>query len=255
MFWVIQEDIFQENGREMLIHTLEKMEIPHQVVKIVPISHELIPDVTETGHIITNGSILLSKIARERGWTPGGFLNDNFSYHVWYPYFKKHLLNDDAIFTTVAEANPQWDDVFVRPVLDSKSFNGQIMTREEFDTWKANILKGDNSYVFPDTEIIYATPKRVGQEHRHFIVDGKVITSSRYKLNGRMNQLAGADDHIIKFTTRMASIFSPARAFVLDTYITGDEVGIVELGCLCNAGFYKADVQKLVMALEGVDCQ
>lgn len=250
MHWVIQEDLFQENGRAILIDTLEKMDIPYQVVKIVPFSHELIPEVTVSGPIIVNGSVLLSKIARERGWNPGGFLNDNFNYEVWYPHFKNYLLNSDAVFCTVLDAEPLWDDVFVRPILDNKSFNGQVMTKEEFIEWKADIIKGGNSQVFPETQIIYASPKKVGQEHRHYIVDGKVITSSRYKFNGRANYAAGADDYIINFATRMASVFSPARVFVLDTYITGDEIGIVELGCACNAGFYKVDVQKLVMALE-----
>jgi hypothetical protein len=35
--------------------------------------------------------------------------------------------------------------------------------------------------------------------------------------------------------------------------VTGDEMGIVELGCICNAGFYEADVQKIVMALNEMD--
>jgi|SRR5579859_1737563 len=252
MHWVIQEDLFQENGREVLLDILEKMGIPFQVVKIVPFSHELIPEVTATNPIITNGSVMLSKIARERGWEPGGYLNDNFDYRVWFPHLKPYLLNSDAVFCTAAHAfpDPRWSDVFIRPQLDNKSFNGQVMTMEEFIIWKAGILVGDNEQVKPDTEIIYTTPKKVGQEHRHFIVDGKVVTSSRYKLNGRSNQQAGADDYIVDFANRMAGIFSPARAFVLDTYVTGDELGIVELGCAANAGFYKCDVQKLVMALE-----
>jgi hypothetical protein len=256
MHWVIQEDLFHENGREALLEFLQKMDISHQVVKVVPYDNILIPEVTVTGPIIVNGSILLARIGRERGWEPGGLMNDNFDYRVWYPYFKDHLLNRDAVFTTVAEADPQFEDcdyVFVRPVLDSKTFDGQVMTRHEFVTWTAKVLNGDSNFVRPDTEIIHATPKNIGQEHRHFIVNGKVVTSSRYKLNGRLNREAGADDYIVEFANKMAAIYSPAKAFVLDTYVKGDEIGIVELGCICAAGFYKADIQKLVMALDGLD--
>lgn len=253
MHWVIQDNLFREHDRDdrnILIEFLKKMQISYQLVNIAPSSHELNPEVIETENVITNGSILLSRIARERGWNPGSFLNDNFDYRMWYPYFKEFLLNKDAVFSTVAEAAPQFKNVFVRPVLDSKTFDGQVMTQTAFAVWKENILRGENKYVLPETEIICAPSKPIGQEHRHFIVDGKVITSSRYKLNGLLNQEAGADAYIVEFATRMATIFSPARAFVLDTYVTGDDVGIVELGCACNAGFYKADVQKLVMALE-----
>jgi len=253
MFWVIQEDLFQENGRQVLINTLEKFSIPYEVVKIVPFSHELIPEITQEGNIVTNGSILLSKIANERGWKPGAFLNENFDYRVWFPYYKKYLLNRDAIFTTVRDANPLYDDVFVRPVLDDKSFNGIVLDNKEFIVWKKEILAGNNNFVKPDTEIIYNIAKNIGQEHRHFIIDGKVITSSRYKLNGRTNYSEDVDDYVIKFAENMASIFSPARAFVMDTYITNEEIGIVEIGCICNAGFYKADIQKLVMNLNFMD--
>lgn len=247
--WIIQDDLFHENGRDALINTLEKFDIPYQIVKVVPFSHELIPEITQTENIITNGSVLLSKIAFERGWTPGGFLNDNFDYRVWFPIFKNYLLNYDAFFTIVENAPNVYDHVFVRPVLDSKTFNGQVMTAEDYNLWKSNILRGNDNFVKPDTEIIVSEPKNIGQEHRHFIVDDKVITSSRYKLNGRTNYSEGADRYIIEFVEKMIQIWTPAQAFVLDTYVTGDEIGIVEFGCIANAGFYKADVQKLVMAL------
>jgi hypothetical protein len=253
MFWVIQEDLFHENGREELLRVLQKLDIPHQVVKIVPFSHELIPPVEVRDNIIVNGSILLAEIAREKNWNPGSFLNDNFDYRVWYPRLSCYLLNHDAVFTTVERAEPDMDDIFVRPVLDNKSFNGRVMSSNEFYAWQSSIMRGEDSQVFPTTEILYAAPKKIGQEHRHFIIDGAVITSSRYKLNGRLNVSSMVDQRIVDFAARMASIFSPARAFVLDTYIAGSEIGIVEMGCITAAGFYSADIQKLVMALESMN--
>jgi len=261
MFWVLQSDQFHENGREVMIQTLERFGIPYAVTQIIPFSqtdsndpysHQLSPEVTSEKPIITNGSIMLSKVAKYRGWQPGGFLNDNFDYEVWFPHFKDHLLNRDAVFSDVASANPDMEDIFVRPTLDSKSFNGQVMTRDEFSAWQKDVLAGMNTFVKPDTKIIYSPAKNIGQEHRHFIVDGEVITSSRYKLGGYSNFSEGCDRAVSWFAWQMAELWAPARAFVLDTYIAGDEIGIVELGCICNAGFYKADVQKLVMALDSM---
>jgi hypothetical protein len=249
MFWVIQEDLFQENGRQILIETFERFNIPYQIVKVVPVSHELIPEITQIDNIITNGSVLLSKIAMERNWNPGSFLNSNFDYNVWFPIFKEYLLNRDAIFTTVADALCSWSDIFVRPVLDNKSFNGSVLSSEEFVKWRNDIMAGSNSFVKPNTEIVLAKPKKIGQEHRHFIVDGNIVTSSRYKLNHRSNYAEGTDQHILNFVQDRIREWQPARAFVLDTYQIGDEVGIVELGCITCAGFYKADIQKLVMTL------
>lgn len=39
---------------------------------------------------------------------------------------------------------------------------------------------------------------------------------------------------------------------MLDTYIAGDEIGIVEIGCICHAGFYEANIMKLVNALDSM---
>ena len=100
-----------------------------------------------------------------------------------------------------------------------------------------------------DTPIIWSSVKITGQEHRHFIVDGKVISSSRYKLNGKPNYSSQVDQFIIDFANKMCSIWTPSRMFVLDTYVTGDEIGIVELGCFGHAGFYETDIQKIVHAV------
>jgi len=251
--WVLQNNLFFENNRKEIIDVFEKLDIKYTFVEIVPFSHELIPEIYNDTNIITNGSILLSKIAKERDWNPGGFLNNNFNYEVWFPYFQKYLLNKNAIFTDVKDAFPEYADIFVRPILDDKSFDGIVFNNKEFYDWKEEILLGKNNFVTPETKILYDKAKNIGQEHRHFIVDKKVITSSRYKLGGFLNQSENVDQYIIDFAENMSKIYSPARAFVLDTYINEDEIGIVELGCICNAGFYKADVQKIIMALEFMD--
>lgn len=247
MFWVIQEDLFQQNQRPVLLETLQRFDIPHQLVKVTA-QYELIPEVTYAGPIITNGSIMLSNIAIRRGWQPGSLMNEAFSYEIWYPHFKDHLLNPKPLVTTIAEADPQLDEFFIRPLLDDKSFTGHVTTLAAFKAWQADILRRHGT--LGETNILYAPVKRIGQEHRHFIVDQTVVSSSRYKLGGEANQSSEVDSRVIAFANRMAARWQPARAFVLDTYVAGDEIGIVEIGGLCHAGFYQADVQKIVMALE-----
>jgi hypothetical protein len=243
--WVIQEDLFQQNQRPALVETLQRFAIPHQIVSVTARA-ELIPDVVYDGPIISNGSVLLSKIANQRGWQPGSFLNEQFSYDVWHPHYQNYLLNRDAVFTTIATADPSLDVFFIRPLLDNKSFTGRVMTRSDFKTWQID------TQLAPETEILYAPVKHIGQEHRHFIVNGIVVSSSRYKLGKEANQSAMVDPYIIAFATRVAGLWQPANAFVLDTYITDDEIGIVEIGCIGHAGFYQADVQKIVMALDEI---
>lgn len=243
MFWVIQEDMFQENRRDDLIETLDRFDIPYQLVKIND-AYEVEPAVHYDGAIITNGSILLSKIAVKNGWNPGSLFNENFTYEVWYHHFKPFLLNRDAVFTTIADAAPRLEKLFVRPLKDDKQFSGRVMTLEEFNEWRAR------TNIPHETQILYSPVKQIGQEHRHYIVNEEVISSSRYKLNGQANYTNNVDEYIIDFAKRMAAIWQPAKAFVLDTCIAGNEIGIVEMGCICHAGLYQSDVQKVVMALD-----
>ena len=234
-----------ENRRDDLIETLDRFDIPYQMVKINN-EYELEPAVSHAGPIITNGSILLSKIAVRNGWQPGSLFNDNFTYEAWYPHFKPFLLNRDAVFTTIADADPKIDRFFVRPLMDDKTFTGRVVSQSAFYEWKWMTNTPHQ------TKILYAPVKQIGQEHRHYIVDGVVISSRRYKLDGQANYTSVVDDYVVDFARKMAAIWQPARAFVLDTYIAGDEIGIVEMGCICHAGLYRADVQKIVMALDGM---
>ncbi len=246
MFWVVQDNLFQQNERAVVLETLRRFDIPHQLVNVTNKS-EVIPDIDHDGAIITNGSVMLSKIANQRGWKPGSLFNENFSYDVWHPHYRNYLLNRDAIFTTIANADPNLETFFVRPVADNKSFTGQVMTKDAFKSWQSDIIEHHGTM-----PILYASVKAIGQEHRHFIVDGKVVSSSRYKLGSEANQNRTIDPYVIEFASHMASIWQPARAFVLDTYIAGDEIGVIEIGCICHAGFYDADVQKIIMALDGL---
>jgi endonuclease IV len=79
-----------------------------------------------------------------------------------------------------------------------------------------------------------------------------MISSSRYKLNGIINVSDFVDKYIIDFAEQMASIWSLSKAFVLDTYVTNNKIGIVEIGGICHAGFYKTDIQKIVIALNEI---
>ena len=183
----------------------------------------------------------------------GGLFNENFSYEIWSGFYRDLLLNKDAVFSTLAKASAQEAQVFVRPVADTKAFNGRVFNREEFLQFQQDCQAGKIGMPKPETPIIMAPVKKPGQEHRHYIVDGEVITSSRYKLAGQPNFREGADQAVLDVVKQAISRWQPARAFVLDTYISGDEIGIVEIGGICHAGLYEADLIKLVNALDSME--
>lgn len=48
----------------------------------------------------------------------------------------------------------------------------------------------------------------------------------------------------------MIEIWQPARAFVIDIALTQESYKIVEINCINSAGFYAADVSKIVNAIQ-----
>lgn len=252
MHWIIQDNLFIENKRGALVQAIERLGISYQLMNIGPNGIE--EDIENDGQpIITNGSVMLSKIAHARGWRPGGFWSDQLTYEVWgreeSPWHDL-LLNRHATTTRLSEAQFPSDALFVRPTSDSKTFNGRVFTRDEFLKMQSESANGKKTAPKPDTMIVLAPVRKIGQEHRHYVVDGEIITSSRYKLAGTPNFKEGADEVVLDCVRDAIRSWQPARAFVIDTYIAGQEVGIVEAGCIGNAGLYEADLLKLVNALD-----
>lgn len=252
MLWVVQTNLYTQNIRADLFHALERLGIKYLAVEVD--NNKITPEIPEgnTEPIITNGSIMLSNIAKARSWYPGSLINDNFSYDVWAKYYNELLLNKNAIVSSLKEAKIFKDKIFARPILDNKTFNGRVFTKEEFLKFQNDSINTKPGLPSPDTQILISPPKKIGQEHRHYIVDGEIITSSRYKLSGQPNFSNGCDEAVLGVVKAAISLWQPARAFVLDTYISGDEIGIVEIGCICHAGLYDADINKLVAALDSM---
>ena len=45
MKWVIQDNLYNEDGYVRFIDALDRLDQDYEVVKVVPFAHELIPDV------------------------------------------------------------------------------------------------------------------------------------------------------------------------------------------------------------------
>ncbi|MBE9227396.1 ATP-grasp domain-containing protein [Phormidium sp. LEGE 05292] len=57
-----------------------------------------------------------------------------------------------------------------------------------------------------------------------------------------------------EFALRMIAVWQPSRAFVFDIALTHEGYKIVEINCINSAGFYAADVSKIVNALQTMQC-
>jgi hypothetical protein len=63
MLWVIQENLFQEREYEKFLDACDRQGINYRSVKIIPFSHELVPEINESNPILAFGSTTLVRIA------------------------------------------------------------------------------------------------------------------------------------------------------------------------------------------------
>ena len=76
------------------------------------------------------------------------------------------------------------------------------------------------------------------------------ITSHGKTFCGWKHAAIGLDKPAYDFCNKMIKLFQLNDAFVMDLALIDNEYKIIECGCINCAGFYKANMQKLLMSLE-----
>jgi hypothetical protein len=265
---VVQNNLWNEFGFKTLIGALETHEVPYTIVNIIPFVHKLDPDIHPEGNVMVWGATTLGHIAVEKGWKPGRFQNENFDMRKLHEVYGSYLLNSDAKFCTLEEM--RFDTpMFCRPVHDSKSFSGVVLTPEELETWKQQVIDVSDGFstLRPETPVMYAAPKDIELEARFFIIDGKVISGSTYRTLGRQIMYQRVDSTnplfhpMIEFAQSMAGFWGqglsfssegPDKAWVLDVAQIDGKNKVVEINTINSAGFYATDMDAVVKALENL---
>lgn len=270
MYYIVQENIFRESNYQIILDALDRLKLPYSVVRIFPFVDKisLLSEIPESFNVdelndydpplntdvFVFGAVKLGRIAKKKEWKPGSMLNDNHDYNIYKNYYKENLLNYDSMVCTVKESiSVKWGDgeiKFIRPSKDSKSFTGKLFTEKQ---WKelSDFYEIDKTEIFNENTLIQiASPKEIQKEIRLWVVDGKIVTGSQYKLGSLLLCDEKYETEAETFAKKMIQIFQPAKAFVMDVCLYENTWKIVEINCINAAGFYKADVQKLLISIE-----
>jgi hypothetical protein len=68
LFYVIQENTFNEDGYDRLINAFNRLSLSYEVVKVLPFVEELTFNTTRND-VFTFGSIKLSRLAKNYPWS------------------------------------------------------------------------------------------------------------------------------------------------------------------------------------------
>lgn len=254
MYYIVQENTFREENYDVLIKSLERLGLEYEIVSVWPFTDEVLFK-TDRKDVFVFGSLKLARISKLHKWIPGSLMSNTHDYNVYSEHYKENLLNyDSKIYKFTDYLN--WVDLqsshkFIRPCLDSKTFTGKVFNKEEWDEFvERSLTNGHTTSLTKDTLIQVATPKNIQKEIRCWVVGGKVITASQYRLGYRTVSDSIVEPDAIEFAQKMVDIYQLADAFVIDVCLTNGEWKIVECGCINCAGFYKADLMKVIVALE-----
>ena len=179
-------------------------------------------------------------------------MNENHDYRIYSQFYKDNLLNyDSEIVTFSTPLIWEEDEIkFIRPAQDTKSFTGKIYYKEGWEQMVETQLNNQNFLLNKDTAIQVSTPKNIQKEIRFWVIGGKIVTGSQYRIGNQTLYDTYFEEKAQEFAQKMVDIYQPSEAFVIDICLTDDEWKIVEINCINAAGFYLSNVQKMVMELE-----
>ncbi len=251
MYYVVQENTFKEVHYEKLIEAFHKLRLDYEIVQVRPFI-DTFEYKTDRKDVFVFGALKLADMARKLKWVPGAIVGPNHDFTVYSQYYRENLLNYDSKIYKFGDEIPFTSNFhFIRPVLDSKVFSGKVFSQYDWKLKQYELLNnGHVTSLTKDTLIQVSTSKWIEKEIRFWIVDGKVVTGSQYRLGHRMVLDDRIDLDAIIFAQEMVDIYQLDKSFVLDICLTDEGYKIVECGSISCAGFYKSDVQKAIIALE-----
>jgi len=249
--WIVQSNLTNTENLHDLKAACENIGVRYTEVAIIPFSPELPVFEITPGNIYYGSTTFNSLLFNDERTKSGIFFNPaTFTIENYIKQWGKHMLNADAEVTTfgkLAAKNYAADTLlFIRPDDDSKSFAGEVKQFNEISEWYKKLEGLANEGLSSDTKIIVSQPYNIQSEWRLWVVNKKVVTASKYRTYFKLTKERGCPAGVVAFAEERCNEYTPHDVFVMDICLCGDTYYIVECGCMNGAGFYAADISKIV---------
>ena len=248
--WVVQNNLTSQEDLEGLRASFLKIGVKHIEIGIIPFSLQL-PEFARDIRCIFYGSTTFMQLIENTGLKEGLFFDSGtFSIENYFDKWGDRMLNYSAMVTTFKElmsfGHAPDKLLFVRPDDDSKSFSGEVVAFNEIKDWYEKLITVENAGLSLDSKIVVSEPFNIQYEWRLWIVNRKVVAASKYREYFQLKKERGCPEEVIHYAEQRCLEYTPHDVFVMDVCLCGDEYYIVECGCMNAAGFYKADIDRIV---------
>lgn len=267
MHYIIQENVFKDIHYDLLEEALNRLNLSYTTVRVFPHSDKIVdvdlipvdfdvdelPELSLSGKVFVFGGIKLARLAAQRNWNPGSMMNANHDHQVYSLHYGDNMLNADALICKLTDEFTWniFEQKFIKPTFDSKAFKAELFTEEGWRMSVENFLYNHKSEILNENTMIQvSSPKNIQKEIRFWVVGGKIITGSQYKIGDNVIYDDVFEESAQEFAQSMVDKFQLADAFVIDVCLSDGQWKVIECNCLNCAGFYKANLPKLICELE-----
>ena len=257
MHWVLDRTLIRERGHADLIAALERQGVPYSEVMKPPFADWLCDENKErveldVGHdVFVTGTLSMRLVSERYDWNPGYVegMNQETIIEAW----GEEVLNHDAQIAAFRDLVVPDQPFFARPVEDTKSFSGTVYNPQDFIDCRKRVMNIETSEatITGDDLVMTSTLKKIYAEYRLFVIDGKIVTGSRYKLGSRVEYSETLDPAMLEYARARIKEFCPIKAMCLDiAHIEGPEpYKVIETNSISSAGFYACDMNAFVGAI------
>ena len=253
--WVIQTNLVSDFFAQSVWHSAIETECKVKEAVLIPFSESFdnedeLSKIPVDDIIIPYGSCKLTRLSSLRGWRGNCYNPDTFRSDVWLTK-RDDMLNSEPHFITVKETKEFFKDAneedhwFIRPVKDLKQFNGSVASVGDIKDWSNSTASG-SFIIDDDTEIMLSPVKTLYSEARYFIVGGKVVDGSYYRIDGRLRSSHVNQSETISAVQKLADKWLPHECCVMDIADTDDGLKVIEWNTINSSGFYEHDIPKIV---------
>lgn len=250
--WILQNNLIKESILLEIKKALTDCNITFEEVKIIPFSDDL-PDINVSEDLkVFYGSTTLILNAYSKNVSNEGIFYDKelFSMKNYFEKWGDHMLNFDSellTFKEIVSKNDRSSEWFVRPIYDDKSFSGRVMSFEEISNLESSLADSNNPYLDENTLVSISKPKEIKKEWRHFIVNNKIVSSSKYAEDGQVRKSnKDVPTELLEFVQMRCNQYAPNDVFVMDTALHDNTFKIVECNCFNDTGFYDHDITLII---------
>jgi hypothetical protein len=254
--WILQKNLTDAHTLAAITATLAADAIGFEEVFAIPFSDSLPEMASEgTGAIIYGSTTLILNAYQDARFRKAVFFDPRlFCMENYVARWGRHMLNHDSHSTTFSQlataSHLHETTFFIRPDADSKAFSGQVMTFAEILAFGAQLNESTNPHLNLATPVSISLPKTIEKEWRSFVVDGKIISTTRYLREGALeidpNDLP---EKLLPFVQGVIEVYQPHPVFVIDIALCAGKFAILECNCFNGTGFYGHNIPKVLRAV------